>query len=297
MISRSLILSLICQTTFANLSVITTTSDLAALVQEIGGDKLTVEALCRGTSDPHYLEAKPSFVIKTSHADIVIAVGLGLEEGWLPSILKGARNPKIMEGNPGLLKIGSLVDVLEKQSPSVTRAEGDIHPEGNPHVTLDPGRLATIAVKIGERLASLDPVESQHYTTRAAAIHKRLMEKMARWITRVNATGIKKVITHHKTLTYFLDRFRIENPAILEPKPGIPPTSRHILEVIKIIKSKNIPLILIENYFDSAVANRITADVPAVRIVSVPVAVGGEPGIQTSDDLFERLVRILENKP
>jgi zinc/manganese transport system substrate-binding protein len=116
------------------------------------------------------------------------------------------------------------------------------------------------------------------------------------WAERINKTGIKKIVTYHKTLTYFLDRFKLENPAILEPKPGIPPTSGHILNVIKIIRDQKIPLVLVENYFDATVTTKIRQDVPGLRATSVPVSVEGAPGVATIDDLYESLVKTIEGK-
>lgn len=280
----------------AKLSVVTTTTDLSALVKEIGGTEVSVESICKGTQDPHYIEAKPSFMIKINRADLVLANGLELEIGWLPSILRGARNPKVMEGNPGFLEVGPLVDVLEKPAATVTRAEGDVHPSGNPHVTLDPIRLGSIAVKVAERMGDLDSTNKTTFVDRALSFQKRLNEKTKGWQERIEKTGIKKIVTHHKTLTYFFDRFRIVNPAILEPKPGIPPTSKHIIAVTKMVREQKIPLILIENFFDAAVARRIETDVPDVRILSVPVAVGGEEGIETSEQLYEKLIATLKTK-
>ena len=278
----------------AQLNVMTTLSDLDAIVREIGGDDVSSSSFCKGTQDPHYIEPKPSYMIKASKADLVVSIGLGLEVGWLPSIIQGARNPKIVPGNPGFLEVGPLLDPLEVPSGKVTRAEGDVHPEGNPHVTLDPIRAGTIAIAIAERMAELDPPHGAKFRAQGAALQQRLAEKTKLWQARIVKSGITKVITFHKTLTYFFDRFQLKNPAILEPLPGVPPTARHTLEVIAKAQSEKVQLILVENFFDPTVADRVAKDVPGLRVVSVPVNVGGDDAIHTLDDLYENLVHAVE---
>jgi len=280
----------------ASLSVMTTTSDLEAIVREIGGSDVATGAFCKGTQDPHFLEPKPSYMVKANRADLVVAIGLGLEVGWLPSIVQGARNPKIAPGQPGYLEVGPLIKPLEVPEGKVTRAQGDVHPEGNPHATLDPIRVGEMAVAIAKRLGELDPPHASTFSTRADELVKRLAEKTKRWQSRIDRTGVKKIITFHKTLTYFFNRFHLENPAILEPLPGIPPTVRHTLDVIQRAKADKVSLILVENFFDSSAGERVAKDVPGMRVATVPVAVGGSDDVKSIDDLFERLVKAIEGK-
>jgi len=281
-------------TAHAELSVITTVTDLAAIVQEVGGAEVKVESICRGSQDPHYIEPKPSYMVKASHADLLIAVGLGLEVGWLPSIIQGARNPRIAKGQPGFLEVGSLIEALDVPSGKVSRAEGDVHPEGNPHFMLDPIRVGQVALGIAKRLSELDPVHATQYGTRAAALEHRLSDKTKAWQERVRKSSVSKVITFHQTLRYFFARFHLEAVAILEPLPGVPPTAKHILEVIGKAKAEKVQLILVENFFDPAVAERVAKDVAGLRIAVVPVAVGGDAAVQTIDEVYETLVRAIE---
>jgi zinc/manganese transport system substrate-binding protein len=257
---------------------------------------VSVESIAKGTQDPHYIEAKPSFMVKASRADLMISVGLDLEIGWLPSILQGARNPKISTGQKGYLEVGPLVQPLEVAAGKTSRAEGDVHPLGNPHVWLDPVRVSQIAAHIADRLSSLDAEHAPQYAAHAKAFQARLQEKTKLWQARINRSGVKKVVTYHRSLTYFFDRFGIENPAILEPKPGIPPTTGHILGVIRAMRDQKIPLVLVENFFDPTVTNRIRQEIPSVRSVTVPISVEGETGIASSEDLYEALVRAVEGK-
>jgi zinc/manganese transport system substrate-binding protein len=281
----------------AELKVVTTIPDLKAIVAEVGGAHVSAESIAKGTQDPHHLEAKPSFMVKVSRADLVVSIGMDLEAAWLPNILQGGRNPRVMLGQPGYLEVGPSLDPLEVPKGEVTRAQGDVHPSGNPHVWLDPVRFAQAGQLVAARLGELDPPNAAKYAASAKALEKRMLEKAKGWKSRIDASGVRQVVTHHRTLSYFLARFGIASAAILEPKPGIPPTSGHILEVIRTIRDKKVPLVMIENYFDANVANRIKQDLPAVRVSAVPVSVEGAPEVKTIDDLYETLVRTIEGKP
>lgn len=290
------LVGLISSTAQAKLNVLTTVPDLRTIVAEIGGDKVDVSSIAKGTQDPHYVEAKPSYMSKASRADLVVAVGLELEIGYLPPILQGARNPKVMPGTKGYLEAGQFIEPLELPRGKVTRAEGDVHPLGNPHFMFDPIRAGQVAVGIAERMGELDNSHAKDYMDKAKAFQNRMQQKSKGWAERITKSGVSKVVTYHKTLTYFFDRFHIENSAILEPKPGIPPTASHTLQVIDIIKQKKVPLVMIENFFDPTAANRVKDEVPSIRVASVPVMVDGEPGINTMDDLYEKLVKTIEGK-
>lgn len=280
----------------SSLKVLTTIPDLAAIVSELGDSSIEVDSFCKGTQDPHYLEAKPSYMVKARSADLVIALGLDLEIGWLPSIIQGSRNPEIRLGQKGYLEIGPQLSPIEKANGPVSRAQGDVHPNGNPHLNLDPIRMGDAALIIAKKLGELDTAHSEQYKTKALVLQKRLQEKTKLWQERITKTQVKKVISFHKTLTYFFARFGIENPAILEPLPGIPPTAAHLIEVIDLAKTQKIPLIMVENFFSPDAAKRVTAAVPTMRMVIVPVGVGGEDGIKTIDDLYESLVNAIEGK-
>ena len=278
---------------FAKLNVVTTLSDFKPLVKEVGGPYVKVDSISEGNKDPHFLSAKPSYIMKVKYADLVIANGLDLEVGWLPKLLSAARNPKVVEGKKGYLELGMHVSVLDVPKGPVTRAHGDVHPDGNPHVTLDPIRLGEMAIVIADRLSELDLKNTKTFKNNALALQKRLLTKTKEWQTRVKKTGIKSVVTYHETLLYFLDRFGIEKAAILEPFPGVPPTAKHTLTVINEASKKGTKLILIEQYFDMKAAEKPASQIPDVQVVSVPVAVQ-EPNIPTNEALLERLVTILE---
>ena len=299
MIFKILIIALSFSTTsaFAKLNVLATTTDLQAIVQEVGGSEVVVESYCRGTQDPHFLEAKPSLMIKTNKADLVVSTGLGLEVGWLPKVLEGGRNAKVTPGQKGYLEVGKFIEVLEKPSANVTRADGDVHPEGNPHFSLDPIRVGIVAQGIAAKLAELDPAHASLFKKNATDLKVRLIKKEQEWKKRISQSGITTVVTYHKTLSYFLDRFGVKTAAILEPFPGVPPKAKHIMGVITQAKQEGVKLILVENYFDDSVAKRVARDLKDVRVESIPVAVGGNKDIRTLDDLYEKLVKTFEGGP
>ena len=277
---------------WAKLKVMTTTTNLKSLVEIIGGDKIQVTSYCKGSQDPHFLAAKPSFMPKTARADLLVSVGLDLEDGWLPLIVKGARNPIVRPGQKGRLVVGELVDTLERPVGKMTRADGDVHAQGNPHVLLDPLNAVKIAAKIKDRLTLLDNMNRKEYEKNFMTFSKQIEMKMLEWKKKVRSDS--KVITFHKTLSYFYHRFEINNIAYVEEKPGIPPSAGHIIEVIKIAKKHKLQLAIVENYFDPIVVKRIQKNVPNLKIQVVPVAVEGHPQIKTLIDLYDYLVRVME---
>ncbi len=272
----------------ARLVVFTTTTNLADVVRQVGGDAVKIESLCKGTQDPHYLEAKPSYTFKLSKADLLISVGAGLEEGWLPLVVRGSRNPRLRIGQAGRLVASSFVEVLEKSSRSVSRAEGDVHPEGNPHFMLSPLRSIDVAKAVRDKLKELKPSKSQLFDQNTKRYERRMMKSFSVWKKKV-VVGTK-VISYHKTLTYFYRDFGINNIDVLEPKPGIPPTASHILKIISKVKGMKINRIVVENYFDNAVARRVVREVKGVSVHTVPVAVNGEKGIDSLFKLYDHLV-------
>jgi zinc/manganese transport system substrate-binding protein len=278
----------------AKLKVVSTTPDLDALVQVVGGSEVESSAIAKGTQDEHQIEAKPSFMVRLRDANLVLAQGLELESAWLGPLVQGARNPKIKEGTKGFYELGPELEPLEVPKGGVSRAEGDVHPGGNPHFQLDPIRMGKAAVLIAERLGELDAANKAKYLENAKALQSKLEAKTKDWKARIEKSGVKELVTYHKSFTYFLDRFGLKAAAQLEPKPGIPPTASHVMEVIGVMKEKNLRLVLIENYFDASVGEKIKQSVPKAMIERVPVAVGGEPAIRSTEDLIERLVKTVE---
>jgi zinc/manganese transport system substrate-binding protein len=275
----------------AALRVLTTTTNAKALVEEIGGDLVHVESLTKGSQDPHYVEAKPSFMMKASKCDLLVSIGLDLEIGWLPSILRGARNGKVMPGQAGSLVLGNHVTPMDIPHGGVTRDQGDVHPDGNPHFMLDPVRAAELGLVIGKKLSELDPANGKHYQDRAQSFQEAMLKLSSSLKTKIAATGIKKIITHHKTLTYFLERMGVHSIATVEPKPGVPPSASHILGLIKIAKVQAIKLILVENYFEMTPALRVQKEVPGLKVSSIPVSVEGDPEVKSLGQLYQAIAK------
>lgn len=279
---------------WASLRVVTTTPDLAQLVFEVSKGKIEAFSLGRGTQDPHQIEAKPSFVVKMRTADLVILQGLELESAWIDSLLSSSRNPKLAKGSQGYLELAPSLDPIEIPHGPISRAEGDIHPGGNPHFQLDPIRMGKAALIIAERLAELDPANRTDFLNTARSIEIRLKEKTIGWQKRINKCKIKEIVTYHKTFAYFADRFGISNKLYIEPKPGIPPTAKHLESLVDEMKKKNIKLVLIENYFSDQAFEKIKSLIPDIRGGKVAVSVSGAPGIQSTDELIDQLVKMLE---
>lgn len=268
----------------AKVDVMTTTTNLADLTKKIGGDHVSVRSIAKGAQDVHFIEAKPSFMVKLSKADLLIAVGHGLEEAWLPLLQRGARNPKVGAGQKGYLEVAPLIShLLEVPTGKISRAEGDVHPEGNPHVMLSPKNAVIIAEGIAKRLGEIDSAHAADYLANSKKFAEQVAEKMPKWQAQIDASKVKEIVTYHKSLSYFLDAFGLKAVIQIEPKPGVPPSTKHILKVIKTVKGKKIPVILVENYFDPAAAERIKKDVPSVKVKTVPVAVEGD---KSATDLF-----------
>lgn len=279
---------------YAELRVMTTTSTLASLVKEIGRDKVQVKSIARGSQDPHYIEAKPSYMVKLRNADLIISVGLELEIGWLSSVLRGARNPSLLEGREGFLNASKFITPLEIPKGKVDRSQGDIHSEGNPHYLLDPLRAIEVSKGIMLKLGELDSQNKAFYQKNWEGFSQKLRQQYANWKNRIQTSKIKKVITHHRTLTYFLNTFGLSLWNSIESKPGIPPSARHIISIIKNIKTEKKGCILVESFFETNVAKRIANSSPAV-IQIVPTEVDSLPETKNYHQMIEKLVTAIEN--
>lgn len=272
----------------AKLNVVTTTQDPAAITRAIGGERVEVTALCKGNQDPHFLDPKPSFMLAVNRADLVLAIGLDLEVGWLPPLLTGARNPRVLPGTSGFLDLSTLVTPLEAM-PVADRSEGDVHPKGNPHYWLDPENGRLMARGIAARLTQLDPAGASSYAANLASFEKTLDAKEAEWQRALAQLAGKPIVTFHKSWPYLAARYRLEVAAFVEPKPGIQPTAQHTVEVIQTVRSKGISIILMENFYDRRSPDQIAAHSNA-KVVFVPSMVGGDAKVQSYFDLFDAIV-------
>jgi ABC-type Zn uptake system ZnuABC Zn-binding protein ZnuA len=276
----------------AKINVITATQDLAALAAEVGGDRITVEAIAKGYQDPHFVEPKPSFLLKLQKADLLVVVGLQLEIGWLPPLITQSGNPKIQVGSRGYIDMSQFCQILEIPTTQVTRAMGDVHPLGNPHYWLDPENGRRIAKALQNKFAEFRPADTAYFAERFADFDKRLSEAEKRWDAAMAPYRGRKVITYHRSWPNFCERFGLVVIDYVEPKPGIPPTPSHTLEVINTMKRENVKLILVEPYFDLRTPNSIAQATGGTVLVLLP-SVGGVKEVTDYFKLFDYDINLL----
>jgi ABC-type Zn uptake system ZnuABC Zn-binding protein ZnuA len=281
------------------LKVATTLSDFASLAQTVGGDRVEAESIARGYQDPHFVEPKPSFILKLHDADMLIVAGLELEIGYLPPLLDQARNEKIRPTGAGYLDASVGCDILDKPTGQVTRAMGDVHPYGNPHYWLDPNNGRVIARAIAAKLAVLDPPGAATYARNLADFETKLKAAEARWTARLAPFKGTKIVTYHSSWPNFAKAFSLDVVGFLEPKPGIPPSPQHKLEIINLMREQKVPLILMEVYFDKKDPDFVASKTGATVVV-IPPSVGGEPAAKDYLSLFdvdvEKIASALEKK-
>jgi zinc/manganese transport system substrate-binding protein len=280
----------------SRLKVVTSTSDLAALAVEVGGDRVEVESLARGYQDPHFVEAKPSFLLKLRQADLFIVVGLQLENSWsaqrfMSSFLAQSGNPRIQVGAPGYLDASQFAEILEIPTTAVTRAMG-LHPFGNPHYWLDPENGWRIAQGIERKLAELRPGDTAYFEQRFQSFSRRLRQAEQHWDEQMKPLRGRKLLTYHRSWANFLKRFGLESVSEIEPRPGIPPGRAQIAELTQLMKRENVKVILVEPYFDPKTPNAIARETGAQVVVLLP-SVGGQKEVTGYFKLFDYDVALL----
>lgn len=270
------------------LFVVTTLPDLASIAEEVGGEHVETFSIAKGYQDPHFVDPKPSYMIKLQKADMFIQVGLDLEIGWVPSLLDGARNPQILPGARGYVDASQNVPLLEIPvgDPTKLRAQGDIHVYGNPHYWLDPLRGKIIADNIYNGLVRLQPESQADFAANLQAFKDKIDQKTQEWINRMAPYSGTKIVAFHNSWPYFEERFPFDIVMFIEPKPGIPPTPKHLVNVIQTMKQQDIRIIIIEPYYSKKPAELIAARTNAV-LLELAGSVGAEPEIKTYFDLFE----------
>ena len=273
-------------------NVITTTEDLASIAREVGGDRIAVDFIARGYQDPHFVEAKPSFILKLQKADLLVVVGRELEIGWLPPLIQQSRNAKIQPGADGYLDASLQAKILEIPQGQITRAMGDVHPSGNPHYWLDPENGKIIAQAIAAKLALFRPNDKAYFDQRVTDFSNRLSEAEKRWLATMAPYKGLKVVTYHRSFPNFTDRFGLDVMGYVEPRPGIPPSPSHTLELIQEMKRQNTKIILVEPYFDLKTPNAIARDTGA-RVVVMAPSVGGTKDVPDYFKLFEYDVNLI----
>jgi zinc/manganese transport system substrate-binding protein len=274
------------------LNVVTSTEDLASIAREVGGDRVVVDAIAKGYQDPHFVEAKPSFILKLQKADVLIVVGRDLEIGWLPPLVQQSRNGKIQPGAEGYLDASLHARILDIPTGQVTRAMGDVHPLGNPHYWLDPENGKVIAKDVADKLSQLRPNDRAVFAQRLADFTSRLDAAEKGWLAQMAPYKGTKVVTYHQSFTNFADRFGLVVVGYIEPRPGIPPSPQHTLDLINEMKRQNIKIVLVEPYFDLKTPNAIGRETGA-EVLVLPPSVGGVKEVTDYIKLFDYDINLL----
>lgn len=278
---------------FAKLNVVATTEDIASIVREIGGALVNVDSIAKGYQDPHVIEAKPSYMLKINRADLLAYQGLELEVGWLPLLIQGGRNPKVLPGKLGLLNVAEAITPLEVPVGELDRSMGDVHPLGNPHYPLNPENGLLMARSIADRLSQLDPANAETYANNLENFHQRLQNKIAEWKSVLEKFRGAKLITYHATWVYLLDYFGLEQIGTIENRPGIPPSGKHLADLATLMKQTGTKIILQANFYDDEFSKLLASKTEATVVV-LPVHVGGIPEAADYFGLFEVIVKKLE---
>ena len=264
------------QTANAALRVFACEPEWASLAQELAGESADIDTATTALQDVHHIQARPSLIAKVRRADLVVCSGAGLEVGWLPLLLRQSGNRGVQPGRPGYFEAAAQVERLEALE-QVDRAMGDVHPQGNPHVHLDPHRLALIAHALSERLIEIDPGNAEHYRARHADFARRWQAAPLRGT---------RVIVHHKAWPYLFDWLDLELAGTLEPKPGVPPSAAHLARLKALLKAEPARFIIRAAYTDERAAEWLSAQlqIPAVEL---PYTVGGAPEVSDLFSLYE----------
>ena len=278
----------------AKLRVVGTLPDFAAIASELGGDRVEADSLIQGTEDPHFVDAKPSHVLRVNKADLLICIGLGLESGWLPVLLTQARNGNVQVGARGYLDASQFVQAKDVPA-KADRAMGDVHGGGNPHYYTSPPEMLRVSEAIYRKLVELDPAGRAEYDARWQAFSKKYKEKMAAWKAALTPFAGTKVVEYHKSWVYLLDWMGFTSVGALEPKPGIPPSPGHVTELLGQVRNQNVRFVFREIYHADSLS-QVFASKAGARLLDLPTMVGAEPGIKTIWDKWDRVVAMLTAK-
>lgn len=278
--NKFLLLLLLPLTLFAHMNIAVSYPYIGAITKSIGGEHIKTVVLAKGNWDPHFVVPRPSLISKVRNADALIMNGAQLEIGWLPALLRRAANPKTNVGSESFLNLSNHVELINKPT-TVDRAGGDIHPDGNPHFHLDPQNIIVLAKTIEKFLISIDSEHADIYQTNYENFSASWEKKMKVWREKMAPKKGMKVIQFHNNLAYFNKAYGLENIGTIEPLPGIPPSSRHIIKTIKLIKDKK-PCCILHDVYHSTKTAEFIRDKTGIKIILMPHDIGA---LETIDDL------------
>jgi zinc/manganese transport system substrate-binding protein len=264
-----------------------------ALAEELGGDKVSVYVATNALQDPHHIDAKPSLIARARNADLVVATGAELEIGWLPLVTQRAGNPKIQPGKPGYFEAAAFVSMLEKPT-RLDRADGDVHPGGNPHIQTDPRNVLRVAAPLTARLVELDPANAAYYQERGKGFAERFGTAIGNWEKLAAPLKGVPIVVQHKAFTYLIAWLGMHEVAALEPKPGVEPTTAWLSEVLAMLQRQPAKMV-IRGAYQSDRASEWIAERAKINAVALPFTVGGTPEAKDLyglyDDTIARLLK------
>lgn len=276
----------------AQLKVVTSTTDLYDIARAVGGTRIRATHIAEGYQDPHYVEAKPSYVLQLRDADVFAFVGLDLEVGWMSLLLEGARNSRITSGGAGHLDVSKVIPVLDVVTGRVDRSQGDVHPMGNPHYWLDVHNGKRIARLFERTFASLDPAGATLYARNRATFEQSVDAAAREWAPLLAQIEGKPVVAWHTSWRYLAAYTGMNIVGFVEPKPGVPPSAQHLAGLIQTIRRTGAKVIIMEPFYDRKVADRIAA-LSGAKVLVLPPSVGGIRGIDSYVEMMRHNIRQL----
>jgi zinc/manganese transport system substrate-binding protein len=279
----------------AELRVFACEPEWAALVMELGGDKVNAWSATHALQDPHRIEARPSLIARARNAQLVVCTGAELEAGWLPSVLRESGSAGVQPGRPGHFEAAALVARLEIPL-KLDRAEGDVHASGNPHIHLDPHNLLAVAAPLAKRMGELDAANAAHYAERQRAFAERLRAAIARWEKEAAPLRGMRVVAQHRSFSYLFRWLGLVEAGTLEPKPGIEPGSAHLAQLVTQAKAQQAKLI-VRTPFDSPRPGEWLAARTGMPLATLPFTVGGSERAQDLFGLFDDTLAKLKATP
>jgi len=277
----------------ADLRVFSCEPEWGALVTELAGDHADVFTATTAQQDPHYIQARPSLIARMRRADLVVCTGAELEIGWLPVLMARGGNPGVKPGTDGYFEAAAFVPMLEVPQ-RLDRAEGDVHPNGNPHIQLDPRNIARIAPALSERLAKIDPENAADYRKRLEDFSQRWQSALQRWDTEAASLKGMPIVVHHKSWAYLNQWLGLKEIGTLEPKPGVPPSSSHLAELLETLKATPAKAVIRAPYQDPRASEWLSKQVPGLVMIEMPFTVGGNAQATDLFGLFDSSIALLQ---
>jgi len=284
-----LIIAMFLNVAFAKVEVAVTYKYIEDITLKIAGDLVEIKTLSKPKEDPHFVMARPSLIAKLRNVDLLILNGGHLELGWLPPLIKRANNQNVFEGREGFLDLSHSIEMIDAQE-SVSHADGDVHPDGNPHFILDPYNVPIVAKSIADKLSSLDVLNAKVYEKNYEKFKKEWDTKLLVWAEKMKPFEGVKVIQYHKSFDYFLKRYKMKLVDTIEPIPGISPTSKHIIELITKIKSEKEAILIMHDVYHNRKAAKLISAKTNIKIMDMPHDVDALSEANSIENLFNSII-------